>query len=77
MRYDDTKIPEDYDSGRKLPTKTMEMWLEAIAKNIPKDRIGRILDVGCGTGRFSYYLSKFFNSDLIGIDPSKKMLLKA
>ena len=74
MIYDKTTIPKSYDNGRYLPLETMQIWLEAIGNHIPKDKVNIILDVGCGTGRFSIPLSNYFNSKLIGIDPSKNML---
>jgi len=37
----------------------------------------RILDLGCGTGRFSAALRARFEAEVIGIDPSKKMLEQA
>ncbi|HKY23401.1 MAG TPA: methyltransferase domain-containing protein, partial [Vicinamibacterales bacterium] len=36
-----------------------------------------ILDLGCGTGRFSESLAAHFNAEVVGIDPSKKMLDQA
>ena len=74
MIYDKTKIPKSYKDGRKLPEETMQLWLEAIGRRIPKNKVNFILDVGCGTGRFSVPLSNYFESELIGIDPSKDML---
>jgi len=77
MIYDKTKIPKSYNDGRRLPEETMQLWLEAIGSRIPKNKVKVILDVGCGTGRFSVPLSNYFNSNLIGIDPSKDMLAVA
>jgi ubiquinone/menaquinone biosynthesis C-methylase UbiE len=37
----------------------------------------RILDLGCGTGRFSDALAVHFDADVIGVDPSLKMLTRA
>jgi ubiquinone/menaquinone biosynthesis C-methylase UbiE len=74
MKYDKTNIPKTYNVARAIPKKTMELWLNALSKFIPKDEVYSIIDVGCGTGRFSAELSKFFNADVIGFDPSKKML---
>ena len=74
MIYDKTKIPKSYNDGRRLPEETMQLWLEAIGSRIPKNKVKVILDVGCGTGRFSVPLSNYFNSKLIGLDPSKDML---
>ena len=36
-------------------------------------RITTILDLGCGTGRFSEALRARFDAEVIGIDPSQKM----
>ena len=36
-----------------------------------------ILDLGCGTGRFSEGLAEKFDATVIGIDPSAKMLERA
>ena len=43
----------------------------------PKDGVSRIVDLGCGTGRYSEPLSVHFQADVIGIDPSEKMLEEA
>jgi ubiquinone/menaquinone biosynthesis C-methylase UbiE len=40
-------------------------------------RIKTILDLGCGTGRFSEALAVRFDAEVIGIDPSTKMLDQA
>ena len=47
-----------------------------IKKNLPYKnlKIENILDVGCGTGLFTKFFSKDFNSDVLGIDSSKHML---
>src|SRR5262245_15549980 len=36
-----------------------------------------ILDLGCGTGRFSNALAAHFDTEVIGVDPSAKMLEQA
>ena len=37
----------------------------------------RVLDLGCGTGRFSQALAVYFDAEVIGVDPSIKMLERA
>ena len=77
MRYDQTAIPSCYNQSRRLPRATMALWLDAIARRVHRDRIATILDVGCGTGRFSGALSEQFGARLIGVDPSRLMLAEA
>jgi ubiquinone/menaquinone biosynthesis C-methylase UbiE len=48
-----------------------------IAGRVSPAEIRDILDLGCGTGRFSNALASRFQSNLIGIDPSLKMLRQA
>ena len=77
MRYDQTTIPSCYDQSRRLPRATMTLWLDAITRRVHRDEIATILDVGCGTGRFSSALSGRFGARLIGVDPSALMLAEA
>ena len=44
---------------------------------MPKDGVSRIIDLGCGTGRYSIPLADHFEADVVGIDPSEKMLAEA
>jgi ubiquinone/menaquinone biosynthesis C-methylase UbiE len=39
--------------------------------------LSTILDLGCGTGRFSDTLATWFSAMVIGVDPSRKMLEQA
>lgn len=41
---------------------------------LPKDKKARILDVGCGTGYFLYYLNKKGYTNYFGIDISKQQI---
>ena len=55
----------------------MRLWLDAIARYAPAEEIRTIVDVGCGTGRFSAPLADEFDAQVIGVDPSPAMLAKA
>lgn len=77
MRYDNTDIARKYDSARHLPTATLHLWLDTISQHIQPDNIKIIVDVGCGTGRFSVALAEMFHAQVIGVDPSHTMLDKA
>jgi len=77
MDYDLTDIPAAYDRGRELGPEVLKLWMNEIRARLEGQMISRILDLGCGTGRFSECLSGHFNADVLGIDPSTKMLRQA
>ena len=77
MDYDLTDIPEGYDRGREHGPEFHELWMNKIESLLDGRRVKEILDLGCGTGRFSESLAAKFDATVIGIDPSKKMLERA
>jgi SAM-dependent methyltransferase len=77
MDYDRTNIAAVYDSARGLDSDMQQLWLDLISAYMPKDGVFHIVDLGCGTGRFSEPLSVHFQADVIGIDPSETMLEQA
>jgi SAM-dependent methyltransferase len=77
MNYDQTDIPAGYDLGRDHGPAMLELWMNAIASHLDGFAPARILDLGCGTGRFSDALALHFNADVLGMDPSLKMLERA
>ncbi len=77
MDYDKTNIAAVYDSGRSYNREILQQWLDLLSAYVPKDGVSRIIDLGCGTGRFSEPLSVHFQADVLGIDPSEKMLEQA
>ena len=77
MDYDQTSMPENYDRGRKPADGMLEIWIDRVAAALADYDIPTIVDLGCGTGRFSEALAHRFNANVIGIDPSQKMLAQA
>lgn len=77
MDYDQTDMPENYDRGRTPLDGVLEMWMERIAAALADREISNIIDLGCGTGRFSEALAKRFDANVLGVDPSEKMLAQA
>ena len=77
MDYDATDIPVAYDRARDHGPEVLDLWMNLVSSHIEGQRINRILDLGCGTGRFSEALAVRFDAEVIGIDPSKKMLEQA
>lgn len=77
MDYDRTNMPENYDRGRRQPPGVLEMWMDRVAAAIEPAAVSSIIDLGCGTGRFTEALAKRFDAHVTGIDPSLKMLAQA
>ncbi len=77
MDYDKTDIAAVYDSARGFDPDILQEWLTLLSAQVPKDGVSRIVDLGCGTGRFTEALSLHFDADVVGIDPSATMLQRA
>jgi len=77
FKYDESDIHVSYDQARALPEETISLWLDTISKYVPRNNIKTIIDMGCGTGRFTGPLQNHFSALVIGIDPSLNMLLMA
>jgi ubiquinone/menaquinone biosynthesis C-methylase UbiE len=73
MDYDKTAIAATYDAARGYRPEVLKQWLDLIAAHAPSD-LELIVDLGCGTGRFTQPLADRFAAKLIGIDPSERML---
>jgi ubiquinone/menaquinone biosynthesis C-methylase UbiE len=77
MDYDATDIASNYDRGRDHGPEFLDLWMNVIASHVKDQTIETILDLGCGTGRFTEALRARFDAEVIGIDPSEKMLAQA
>ena len=77
MDYDATDIAVTYDRGRDHGPEFLNLWMNVVSSHVKDQRIKMILDLGCGTGRFSEALAVRFDAEVIGVDPSKKMLEQA
>src|SRR5215813_11728852 len=76
MDYDLTTIAATYDAARGYSPEVLRLWLDRVAAHAPPaPQI--ILDIGCGTGRFTHPLAERFDARVIGVDPSSKMLQAA
>jgi len=77
MDYDATDIAVAYDRGRDHGPEVLKLWMDVVSAHVKDQSIKTILDLGCGTGRFSEALAIRFDAEVVGIDPSKKMLEQA
>jgi len=75
--YASIVAPATYVKARRLPRHTLRLWLEEVAKSARGGTVRTILDLGCGTGRFSGPLARRFHAAVIGVDPSAAMLAQA
>jgi ubiquinone/menaquinone biosynthesis C-methylase UbiE len=77
IKADYSKIAFHYDKARLLSEQTMLIWLNLIARLSEPSTGSRLLDLGCGTGRFSLPLASKLRLDVTGLDSSEDMLAKA
>lgn len=74
MDYDASPLPAVYTEARALPAAAARAWSDAIRRLVPPRLRGRVLDLGCGTGRFTTLLGEVFGGRVIGVEPSLAML---
>lgn len=74
MDYDQTEIASSYDKARALVPETARLWRDLLSVYVDRAAATLIVDLGCGTGRFSLLLAEYFGVEVIGIDPSQKMI---
>lgn len=72
--YERSDVHLRYDEARGLPPATLALWMETLARHLAGLRVESIVDVGCGTGRFTFALARRFAARVYGVDPSTKML---
>src|SRR3984893_6057731 len=77
MDYDETEIATTYDKARALAPETLLLWQDLLSAHSDRAAISLVIDLGCGTGRFSEVLAAHSRVHVIGIDPSEKMVDQA
>ena len=77
MNYDETDIPAGYDRARDHGPENVALWMGVVSSYVEKGRVNTVLDLGCGTGRYSAGLAEHFGAVVVGADPSAKMLEQA
>lgn len=77
MKANYSKISSSYDKGRRLSEQNIELWLSLLAKYINPVQTTTLLDLGCGTGRFSLPIANQLRYCVFGADSSSEMLTQA
>jgi ubiquinone/menaquinone biosynthesis C-methylase UbiE len=72
-----SKIASSYDKGRAISEQNLDIVLEAITRLSGMSGKVRLLDLGCGTGRFSIPIAIKLRYQVTGADSSENMLEKA
>jgi ubiquinone/menaquinone biosynthesis C-methylase UbiE len=76
-KTDYSKIAAYYDKGRSLSDKNIEMWLVLVSRYARLQDGTRVLDLGCGTGRFAIPMARYFRCKVTGADSSGEMLARS
>jgi ubiquinone/menaquinone biosynthesis C-methylase UbiE len=74
--FDNRHVAQRYDAARALPAATLDLWMDTLQQLIPQP-ITCLVDVGCGTGRFTGALATTFGCVTLGLDPAGPMLQAA
>jgi ubiquinone/menaquinone biosynthesis C-methylase UbiE len=77
MDYDKSDIASIYDEARAMTAEGLEQWLDLLSTHLDRNTLSLIIDLGCGTGRFSEPLAARFGVRVIATDPSQTMLDQA
>jgi hypothetical protein len=59
MNYDKTEIPITYDKARALAPETRWLWQDLLSVHVHRAEMSLVIDLGCGTGRFSEILATY------------------
>ena len=73
-RSDYEAISRYYDKVRSFDRKYSQGWLGHIARHGDIDHRERVVDVGCGTGRYTILLNERTGRPVVGLDPAAGML---
>lgn len=70
--YQESDIHRRYDAGRALTSRGIRGLMELLRAYAPQ-HVRSILDVGCGTGRFTTALAQAFAASAVGVEPAANM----
>ena len=71
------RIATNYAAARGLSDETASLWTAIVEPFIKGAHPATVLDLGCGTGRFSSLFAESLQARVIGLDPALAMLRAA
>ena len=77
MDYDRSDIATTYDQARALTPARHQRWQRLLSAHVDRSAISLVVDLGCGTGRFSEMLAAELGAWVMGFDRSEKMIEQA
>ncbi len=77
MKPDYGRIADYYDRVRTNDADYLRFWTAPLVKFGRIGRDSRVLDVGCGTGRFTITMEEMTGASVYGLDASADMLKRA
>ena len=77
LDYDQSGIATTYDEARALIPARRSHWQGLLSAHVDRTAISLVVDLGCGTGRFSEMLAAEFEAWVVGLDPSEKLIDQA
>jgi ubiquinone/menaquinone biosynthesis C-methylase UbiE len=76
FEYGQSDVHLRYDAGRTLPPDATQALMDALRRHSPHP-VELVVDLGCGTGRFSAALSDAFCAPVLAFDPASNMIARA
>lgn len=73
----DARLSTGYQVGRSLSADTADIWCAVLEPFLAPFGRSTVLDLGCGTGRFSTVIGRRLRTRVIGVEPSWDMLRMA
>lgn len=77
QKADYAKIASFYDKGTSLSQQKTDLWLGLISRYTRATTGAKMLDLGCGTGRFALPIARELGFRVTGADAFEEMLAKA
>lgn len=74
MKVDYSKLAYKFDNGCTQLDETLEQWVSLIKENTNISTGNKLIELGCGTGRFTIPLAYTTNFDVTAVDISNDML---
>ncbi len=76
LEYGHSDVHLRYDAGRTTSPEATRALIQALRRHAPRS-MALVVDLGCGTGRFSHALYEAFHAPVLAVDPAANMIAMA